>query len=125
MAKSVEFNPRGTFVASKSGGMILASRKYQLGETIDKTGLSRRKLLQLWAQGRIAYAWMVDAKQGTTIAVPSPAPVEVKVEKLPETKVEKLPETKVEKVSEAKVEKKTEAKAEKKLEKKYLEDKKS
>lgn len=89
MAKSVEFNPRGTFVASKSGGLILASREYKLGDTIDKTGISRRKLAQLWAQGRIAYSWMIDPKKGRAEEKTAPvAKVETKVEKKVEAKTE-------------------------------------
>lgn len=60
MPKSVAFDPNGTFVASKSRKLILASREYQLGDTIDKSGISRRKLAQLWSLGRISYSWMVE-----------------------------------------------------------------
>tara|TARA_R100000750_G_C2309187_1_gene81819 strand:- start:339 stop:728 length:390 start_codon:yes stop_codon:yes gene_type:complete len=66
MARSIEFNPSNVFVARKSNGLTLASKQYQLGDTIDKAGLSRRKLLQLWSQGKICYQWMLEDKNLTS-----------------------------------------------------------
>ena len=59
MARSVEFNPLAAFVSGKSNELIIAGKKYKMGATIDKGTISKRKLLQLWSQGRIVYDWML------------------------------------------------------------------